>query len=132
MEKKVVFGAIFILLAIGIYFGGANLITADCSGWNVINPLCWLGFVGDFVISIVSLILAIIVGITGVLVMLLDEDQMKWVIGFGFFAVLLTLDIVIPDPLPMVDEIILGMATMFFGVKMISGGDGGSPKELAF
>ena len=131
MEKKVVFGAIFILLAIGIYFGGANLITADCSGWNVINPLCWLGTIGDILISVVSLILAIIIGITGVLVMLLDEDQMKWIIGFGFFAVLLTVDIVIPDPLPLVDEILLGMATMFFGVKMISS-DGGSPKELAF
>jgi len=120
MEKKIVFGALFILLAIGVYYGGSTLISANCAGWNIINPLCWLGTIGDILISVVSLILAIIIGITGVLVMLLDEEQMKWVIGFGFFAVLLTLDIVIPDPLPLLDEIVLGMVTMFFGVKMIS------------
>jgi hypothetical protein len=34
---------------------------------------------------------------------------------FAVFAVLFVLDLVLPDPLPFIDEILLGLATLLFG-----------------
>ena len=43
------------------------------------------------------------------------KNNISWFVGFIVFSILLILDILIPDPLPLVDEIILFLLTALFG-----------------
>lgn len=38
---------------------------------------------------------------------------------FVVFAMLLTVDIIVPDPIPLIDEILFAMVTGFFGYKYV-------------
>jgi len=46
------------------------------------------------------------------------EKRQGWAL-FIFFLILLIADLIIPDPLPLLDEIVLGLFTLWSGKQII-------------
>jgi len=129
MDKKYIIGIIFILLAVGVYFGGKSVLDISCDGWNVINPICWLGRVVDVGLEVVSFISAIFLVVVGGLIMLLDTDSLKYIFGFAMFGLAAIILWIVPDPLPFVDELVTTAAALYYGYKML-GSSGGDKLEM--
>ncbi len=48
------------------------------------------------------------------------DDRKKYLITFIILLVLAIIDIIVPDPIPFIDEVILSGATLLTGGKMIA------------
>ncbi len=117
---KYIAGTLFVLLAVGIYFAGTSLTSVSCTGWNIINPICWGGVALDFTLDLLILIIAIFIAVVGILMFALPQEKVIWLVGFGLLGVVFIVTLIIPDPLPMADEILLGIGTTFMGFKSVT------------
>lgn len=49
----------------------------------------------------------------------MKKDKATWIVVTMIFAILFLIDLLIPDPLPFIDEILLFLATIITGVRTI-------------
>tara|TARA_Y100000310_G_C20467370_1_gene708308 strand:+ start:464 stop:883 length:420 start_codon:yes stop_codon:yes gene_type:complete len=92
----------------------------SCTGFNAINPLCWTVKILDIGIELLAIVVGVIFVVAGIMLMLLvDEDQRKWFLPFLVIGMLTAVNWIVPDPLPIIDEILMTLVTGYFGVKTI-------------
>ncbi len=53
------------------------------------------------------------------------DDRKKYLITFIVLLILTIIDYIIPDPIPVLDEVILTLGTALFGGKMIASKNNG-------
>jgi len=121
---------VMFMLGIGVilfgYFGGIDT-SQTCDGFGIISPICW----GGTLINISFLILSIVVGsllILGGIIGLFNQQALKFYVLFIAFGLVFVVNLALPDPIPFIDEIILGFLTAFFGLKTINPDGKGGPE----
>jgi len=134
VEGKTIGGILLLLLAVGIFFIGQNVainefITGGIGagiGLLLGGPIgALLGavfgvLIAEFVIKVFISFIALWTAFAGVLVLILSEDRVWWLVGFWFFSTLLIINLVVPDPIPIIDEALMGIVAMLFGIKTIA------------
>lgn len=116
-------GFLLILIGIGLFFfiNALSASTSICEGFGFINPLCWFAIITKIIASTVAIIIALAFIIPGIILLIIEtEEQLK---AFGLFIgfVFLTVaSLLLPDPLPLVDEIILPFVTAALGIRTLT------------
>lgn len=121
---KFIAGFLMIALGLAVWLGGSNIFTAmDCTGINIINPVCWGGQIFNLALDLVFLAIGIYFVFFGILIIALAPEKAGWLLGLSIFMLFFIITLIVPDPLPFVDEILFGMLTTLFGVKSIREGN---------
>ena len=115
---KWIAGIVMLLLAVGIYFGGASIVpTSSCSGsWGWINPLCWASGLGDILVTTFFTILAIWTALFAIMIFALPSEKAVWAVILYIALTFAIVDLFLPDPIPFIDEL-LALAFSGFAVS---------------
>lgn len=121
MEQRQKSGLIITIVGLIIALG-SRMLDVTCSGWNVFNPLCQFQNIGTIVLSIILLVIGVLVVIIG-LIMVLFEDYDK--ILFFIMLAGLVASLTIFNWIPVVDEALTGLLTLYYGIKAFGNKNGG-------
>lgn len=120
---KWIAGIMMILLAVGIYFGGKDLImpASSCTGWGWVNPLCWAGYFGNILTTLFFGILAVWTALFGIMIFTLPNEKAVWGVILYIALTLTIIDWFTPDPIPFIDELCFTALSGIVGIKTLSG-----------
>jgi hypothetical protein len=76
--------------------------------------------VATFAIKVLAVLLAAWTALLASVVLALGEEKTPWAVTFWLLSILFIINIVVPDPIPFIDEAFLGIATAFSGAKVMS------------
>jgi len=111
--------AILILLGVGVFFvGRSGLVEVNCSGWSAISPACWSGSALNVAYEVTcGAIAAALIMLGAIWTMLGSPEQRKYFMAFILLSALLAADLILPDPIPFIDELIFVVLAGFAGIK---------------
>lgn len=119
MEVKYIIGILFLLLAgVALYIAKMGAIPG-CDGWAMLNPICLTLITAKFLMTPILYIVAGVFAFAGILCLALPEDKLIFVVGMLILGVLLIIDLLVQDPIPWIDEILLSVGTGWCGLKAL-------------
>jgi hypothetical protein len=133
MRINTVVAIVFIFLAFGSWFLTRNGVfgIGECSGWNMINPLCWSGLLVDAAIKIVGIVLTVVFLLAAILSFATSEAGLKYVALFIVLGIIAAILVALPVDGP-VGEIVAGLGSLFFGGKALTSSEESSKNETVF
>ena len=113
---------LFILIGIATIFAGYYFqYNVECGiiGY-FFNPLCMLSAFFDFALATIGLIIGSTFIALGILFLMIDSTEKKIFVSLFLFSLIIWfITLVVPDPIPLVDEIVLPIMAGYFGVKLM-------------
>lgn len=114
---KYITGILMLGLAALIYFFGSTLIpVSNCTGWGWINPLCLV----DLGSTLIFGVLAAWTALFGIMIFALPSEKSIWAVLLYIALTLTIINVFIPDPIPLVDELVGVLFSGFTAVKTFS------------
>ena len=115
--KNIFFMIISIVgLIITTYF-----VDIECKGWQIINPLCQFGNIFILMLKMILYLVFFMFFVYALMNIFELKKQVKNVVLFLFFGIITLILWIIPDPLPLIDELIASGIDLFYLYKIIKG-----------
>lgn len=121
MNKQKTSSLIFLIISAICLILTYIFIDIQCSGWNVINPLCQAGNILVLVLKTILLIVFGFMFIISLIKLIVSNKTFQNLLLFLIFAVIAIVFWTVPDFLPLIDEFITTGMSIWYLAKTFKG-----------